>query len=263
MIDFRFGQSLINTYSSMGMLLLLFVFSPPHSFSNRFLQFHIVSDLSFSCPPFGNDTTLIELQPETVNSSTPSGQLQRSIFLQLYTSNFLRDVRRLLLQLSSSSFSPILTKFSQCHTSSFLSFTRILLASASDFTRYLISLQLCMLNSSTAPRDSITPPHTTSSSPEITLISNLVTADATSTRLLNTPLSQLTNSRSFNEGSASSVTSTKLGQFLISSFCKRGNTAPDHFFHPRISQKLRISSDGNARPDSNNSKATTSTAFRP
>ncbi|MFS7926219.1 hypothetical protein Hanom_Chr04g00294461 [Helianthus anomalus] len=38
--------------------------------------------------------------------------------------------------------------------------------------------------------------------------------------------------RSFNEGSPSSVTSTKLGQPLISSFCKHGNTSPDHFFHP-------------------------------
>ncbi|MFS7926252.1 hypothetical protein Hanom_Chr04g00294891 [Helianthus anomalus] len=65
MIDFRFGQSLIFTYSSIGMLLLLllFIFCPPHShsFSNRFLQFLIVSDLSFSCPPFGNETTVIEL----------------------------------------------------------------------------------------------------------------------------------------------------------------------------------------------------------
>ncbi|KAJ0860303.1 hypothetical protein HanRHA438_Chr13g0622201 [Helianthus annuus] len=147
MIDFRFRQSIIDTYSSMGMLLLLllFIFCPPHShsFSNRFLQFLIVSDLSFSCPPFGKDTTVIELQSLTVNSSMPSGQLQRSIFLQLYTCNILRDVRRLLLQLSSSSssFSPILTKFSHFLTSNVLSFTRILLASASDFTRYLISLQ--------------------------------------------------------------------------------------------------------------------------
>ncbi|MFS7926265.1 hypothetical protein Hanom_Chr04g00295071 [Helianthus anomalus] len=168
----------------------------------------------------------------------------------------------LLLHLSSS-FSPKLTKLSHSNTSNFLSFTRILLASASDFTRYLISLQFLMLNSSTAPRDSITPPHTTSLSPEIRSISNLVTSEATSTRLLNIPLSHLSKFRTFNEGSASSVTSTKLGQPFISSFFKRGNTAPDHFFHPCISINLIISSDGNARPDSNNSKATTSTPLKP
>ncbi|MFS7926230.1 hypothetical protein Hanom_Chr04g00294611 [Helianthus anomalus] len=249
MIDFRFGQSIIHTSSSMGMLLLLlfFVFCPPNSFSNRFLQFHILSDLSFSRPPFGKDTTLIELQSHTSNSSMPSGQLQRSILLQLLTFNILRDVGRLLLLLSStSSFSPILTKLSQRPIANFLSFTRILVASASDFTRYLISLHFHILNSSTPPRHSITPLHTTSLSPEIPLISNLVTAEATSTRLLNTPLSQLTNSRSFNEGSASRVASTKLGQSFISSFCKCGNTAPDHFFHPHISRKTRISSEGNA-----------------
>ncbi|KAJ0483282.1 hypothetical protein HanIR_Chr13g0663141 [Helianthus annuus] len=252
MIDFRFGQLYIVTCSSMGMLLLLlllFIFCPPHShsFSNSFLQFPILSDLSFSCPPFGNDTTVIELQYSTVNSSMPSGQLQQFIFLQKDTSNVFRDVRMLLLQLSSSScFSPILTKLAQCHTSSFLSVTRMLLAAASDFTRYLISLQTRMLNFSTAPRYSITPPHTSSLSPEISVISNLVTADATSTRLLNTTLSHLFILRSFIEGSAPNVTSTKLGQFFISSFCKRGNTAPDHFSHPRISSKLRISSDGNA-----------------
>ncbi|KAJ0478527.1 hypothetical protein HanHA300_Chr13g0501041 [Helianthus annuus] len=189
----------------------------------------------------------------------PSGQLQRSIFLQLYTFKILRDDRMLLLQLSSSSFSPKLTKLSHSNTSSFLSVTRILLASASDFTRYLISLQFLMLNSSTAPRDSVTPPHTTSLSPEIRSISNLVTPEATSTRLLNIPLSHLSKFRTFNEGSASSVASTKLGQPFISSFFKRGNTAPVHFFHPCISTNLIISSDGNARPDSNNSKATTST----
>ncbi|KAJ0860301.1 hypothetical protein HanRHA438_Chr13g0622181 [Helianthus annuus] len=233
----------------MGVLrLLLFIFCPPHShsFSNRFLQFHILSLLSFSCPPFGNETTLIELQLETSNSSMPSGQLQRSIFLHSFTSNILRDVRRLLLQLSSSSFSPILTKLSQLITTNVLSFTRILLASASNFTRYLISLQLTMLNSSTAPRYSITPLHTTSLSPEIPFISNLVTAEATSTNLLNTPLSHLLMLRSFNEGIASSVTSTKLGQPFISSFCKRGNTAPDHFFHQCIPRKVSFSSEGNA-----------------
>ncbi|MFS7926212.1 hypothetical protein Hanom_Chr04g00294381 [Helianthus anomalus] len=228
------------------MLLLLFISCPPHSFSNKFLQFHIVSDLSFSCPPFGNQTTVIELQSETVNFSTPSRQLQRSIFLHRYTFKILRDVRRLLLQLASSSFSPILSKLSQETTSNFLSFTRILHASASDFTRYLISLHSHIFNSSTAPRYSITPLHTTSLSPEIPFISNLVTADATSTSLLSTPLSHLLILRSFNEGSASSVTSTKLVQPVISSFCKRGNTSPDHFFNPRISSKLRISSEGNA-----------------
>ncbi|MFS7926348.1 hypothetical protein Hanom_Chr04g00296021 [Helianthus anomalus] len=82
-----------------------------------------------------------------------------------------------------------------------------------------------MCNSSTAPRDSITPPHTTSLSPEISLISNLVTADATSTRLLNTPLSQLYNFRTFNEGSASSVTSTKLGQSNISRKSNEGSAS--------------------------------------
>ncbi|KAJ0717047.1 hypothetical protein HanPI659440_Chr13g0519261 [Helianthus annuus] len=219
MIDFRFGHTLIYTYSSMGMLLLLllFIFCPPHShsFSNSFLQLPILSLLSFSCPPFGKDTTVIELQSHTLNSSMPSGQLQRSIFLQRDTSNILRDVRRLLLQLSSSSFSPILTKLSHSDTTNFLSFTRILVASASDFTTYLTSSHPSIFNSSTAPRDSITPPHTTSLSPEIPSISNLVTADATSTRLLNTPLSHPLMLRSFNEGSASSVTSTKLGQRYI------------------------------------------------
>ncbi|KAF5775379.1 hypothetical protein HanXRQr2_Chr13g0611411 [Helianthus annuus] len=139
----------------------------------------------------------------------PSGQLQYSIFLHSYTPNILRDVRRLLLQLSpSSSFSPILTKLSQYNTTSFLSVTRILLASASDFTTYLTSSHPSIFNSSTAPRYSITPPHTSSLSPEIYDIYNLVTADATSTRLLNTPLSHLTMLSSFNEGGASSVTST-------------------------------------------------------
>ncbi|MFS7926204.1 hypothetical protein Hanom_Chr04g00294251 [Helianthus anomalus] len=231
----------------MGMLLLLlFIFCPTHSFSNRFLQCQIPSDLSFSCPPFGNDTTLIELQ-ETLNSSMPSGQLQCSIFLQSVTYNVLRDVRRLLLQLSSSSsFSPILTKLSQPYTPNVLSFTRILLAAASDFTRYLISLHSHICNSSTAPRYSTTPLHTTSLSPEISPIPNLVSPEATSTKLLNTPLSHLLILRSFNEGSASSVTSTKLGQSFIASFCKRGNTVPDHSFHPRIYSKLRISREGNA-----------------
>ncbi|KAJ0860250.1 hypothetical protein HanRHA438_Chr13g0621631 [Helianthus annuus] len=146
----------------------------------------------------------------------PPGQLQRSIFLHSFTSNIVRDVRRLLLQLSSSSsFSPILTKLSQPYTPNVLSFTRILLASASDFNRYLISLQFDIINSSTPTRDSITPPHTTSLSPEICHIINLVTAEATSTRLLNTPLSHLLMLRSFNKGIASSVTSTKLGQPFI------------------------------------------------
>ncbi|MFS7926225.1 hypothetical protein Hanom_Chr04g00294541 [Helianthus anomalus] len=103
-----------------------------------------------------------------------------------------------------------------------------------------------MLSSSTPPRYSITPLHTTSLSPEISPIPNLVSAEATSTNLLNTPLSHLLILRSFNEGNASSVTSTKLGQPLILSICKRGITAPDHFFHPHISRKLRISSEGNA-----------------
>ncbi|MFS7926242.1 hypothetical protein Hanom_Chr04g00294761 [Helianthus anomalus] len=133
---------------------------------------------------------------------------------------------------------------------------------------YLISLHADIFNSSTAPRYSVTPPHTTSLSPDISHIINLVTAEATSTRLLNRPLSHVINvrtfnegsassvtstklgqpynTRSFNEGSASSVTSTKLGQPIISRFCKRGNTAPDHFFHPRILSKRRISSEENA-----------------
>ncbi|KAJ0860247.1 putative non-specific serine/threonine protein kinase [Helianthus annuus] len=123
MIDFRFGQLYILKCSSIGMLLLLFIFCPlhSHSFSNRFLPFHILSDLSFSCPPFGNQTTSIELQLWKSNSSMPSGQLQ-------------------------------LTILSHSHTSSFLSFTRILLASASDFTRWslgAITYEMLIVNKRT------------------------------------------------------------------------------------------------------------------
>ncbi|MFS7926323.1 hypothetical protein Hanom_Chr04g00295711 [Helianthus anomalus] len=71
-----------------------------------------------------------------------------------------------------------------------------------------------MLNSSTSPRNSIIPLHTTSFS-QICFISNLVIVEATSTSLLNTLLSHLIMYSSFNEGSASSATSTKLGQLYI------------------------------------------------
>ncbi|MFS8026291.1 hypothetical protein Hanom_Chr16g01485091 [Helianthus anomalus] len=53
-------------------------------------------------------------------------------------------------------------------------------------------------------------------------------------------------SRTFNEGNASSITSTKLGQSLIRSCFRHGNTTPlfiDHFFHPRILLKRIISSE--------------------
>ncbi|MFS7926403.1 hypothetical protein Hanom_Chr04g00296651 [Helianthus anomalus] len=66
---------------------------------------------------------------------------------------------------------------SQNHTFNSLNFKRTLLASGSH--KYLISLHLSMLNSSTDPRYSIIPFHTTSLSPEIDSISNLVTDEAT------------------------------------------------------------------------------------
>ncbi|KAJ0850948.1 hypothetical protein HanPSC8_Chr13g0586681 [Helianthus annuus] len=44
------------------------------------------------------------------------GQLQRLIFSQESISNVLRDVKKLLLQLSLSSFSPKLTKLPQLCT---------------------------------------------------------------------------------------------------------------------------------------------------
>ncbi|KAJ0860174.1 hypothetical protein HanRHA438_Chr13g0620831 [Helianthus annuus] len=83
MIDFRFGQPLICTYSSMllSLLLLLFIFCPPHSVSDSLLQYKMLSDLSF-CPPVGKEIVVIELQATTPNVSTLSGQIQRFILSQ-------------------------------------------------------------------------------------------------------------------------------------------------------------------------------------
>ncbi|MFS7926704.1 hypothetical protein Hanom_Chr04g00300241 [Helianthus anomalus] len=143
------------------------------------------------------------------------GQLQRSIFLQHNTLNLLRDVKRLLLQLSPSSFSPKLTKLSHMDTFKCFKFTRTIVAIASDSHKYLISLHPSMTNVSTAPRYFITPLHASSFSLEIYLITNFLTPEAISTSLLSTPLSHVYNSRTFNEGSASNETSTKLRQRCI------------------------------------------------
>ncbi|KAJ0483782.1 hypothetical protein HanIR_Chr13g0668491 [Helianthus annuus] len=107
------------------------------------------------------------------------GQHTHPILSHDCISNFLRDDRRLLPMLSSSSsFSPKLTNFLQYITFNSFKSTRTLLASASDSHRYLISSQSCMLSSSTAPRYSITPLHTSSVSPKIDLIFNLVVDEA-------------------------------------------------------------------------------------
>ncbi|KAJ0717394.1 hypothetical protein HanPI659440_Chr13g0522971 [Helianthus annuus] len=106
-------------------------------------------------------------------------QHTRSILSHDHISKILRDDRRLLPMLSSSSsFSPKLTKFLQSLTFNSFKFTRTLLASVFDSHKYLISSQCCMLSSSTAPRYSITPLHTSSVSPKIDLIFNLVVDEA-------------------------------------------------------------------------------------
>ncbi|KAJ0860761.1 hypothetical protein HanRHA438_Chr13g0627131 [Helianthus annuus] len=107
------------------------------------------------------------------------GQHTRSILSHKSITNFLRDDRRSLPVLSSSSsFSPKLTNFSHPDTSNSFKFTRTLLASASDSHRYLISSQFCMHSSSTAPKFTMTPLHTSSVSPKIDPISNLVVDEA-------------------------------------------------------------------------------------
>ncbi|KAJ0482864.1 hypothetical protein HanIR_Chr13g0658641 [Helianthus annuus] len=158
------------------------------------------------------------------------------------------------------------SNLSHSYTSNLLNFTRTLLATASDSHKYLISLHILIFNSSTAPRYFITPLQTTSLSPVIDSIFNLVTAEAISISLLNRPLSHLVIFRTFTEGSVSSVTSTKLGQSHIFRTFNDGNTTPllvDHFFHSCICLKLRISSEGNARLVPRNSKPTASTSSKP
>ncbi|KAJ0860644.1 hypothetical protein HanRHA438_Chr13g0625881 [Helianthus annuus] len=136
------------------------------------------------------------------NLSMLFGQHTCSILSHDVIYNFLRDDRRLLPILSSSSsFSP--------------KFTRTLLASASDSHRYLISSQSSMLSSSTAPKFSMTPLHTSSVSPKIDLIFNLVVDEAARTRLLSTLSPHPSIFNTLSEGNASSETSTKLGQFII------------------------------------------------
>ncbi|KAJ0860667.1 hypothetical protein HanRHA438_Chr13g0626111 [Helianthus annuus] len=107
------------------------------------------------------------------------GQHKRSILSQFCTFKILRDDRRLLPILSSSSsFSPKLTKILHPDTFSSFKFTRTLLASAFDSHRYLISSQFCMHSSSTAPKFTMTPLHTSSVSPKIDSISNLMVDEA-------------------------------------------------------------------------------------
>ncbi|KAJ0483731.1 hypothetical protein HanIR_Chr13g0667941 [Helianthus annuus] len=144
------------------------------------------------------------------------GQHKRSILSHDFISNFLRDDRRLLPMLSSSSsFSPKLTIFLHLDTSNSFKFVRTLLASASDSHRYLISSQSCMLSSSTAPKFAITPLHTSSVSPKIDPISISVVDEAARTRLLSTLSQHLYILKTLSEGNASSETSIKLGQFFI------------------------------------------------
>ncbi|PWA97530.1 transmembrane and coiled-coil domain-containing protein 4 [Artemisia annua] len=123
-------------------------------------------------------------------------------------------VRMLLAIVLGSSFSPKFTNSSQNHTANFLKFTRTLLAFASDSHKYLISLHSPIVTSSTAPRCSMTSLHTSSVSPKIPSILNLVTDEATRIRLLNTLSPQFFISRILNEGSGLSETTAKLGQFL-------------------------------------------------
>ncbi|KAJ0851095.1 hypothetical protein HanPSC8_Chr13g0588371 [Helianthus annuus] len=123
-----------------------------------------------------------------------TGQQQLTIFSQLHTSNFVRDVRKLPQQLPSS-FSPKLNNFSQRSTFNFLKFTKSLPASASDSHKYLISLHSCMINSSTFPRYPVIPLNTTSSSPVISFSIKMLTDEATFTTFLNTLLSHSIISR--------------------------------------------------------------------
>ncbi|KAJ0483814.1 hypothetical protein HanIR_Chr13g0668831 [Helianthus annuus] len=154
MIDFKLVQPFIFMLSSMGMLALLAV-------SISFSQPRILSDLSFCPPPpVGKETCVSELQFQISKRSMLCGQQQRSILSQLLTINILRDDRLLPPILSSSSFSPKLTKFEHPNTVNFFIFTRTLLASSSDSHKYLISLHFSILTSSTAPIRSITPLHT-------------------------------------------------------------------------------------------------------
>ncbi|MFS7956942.1 hypothetical protein Hanom_Chr07g00660591 [Helianthus anomalus] len=80
---------------------------------------NIVSDLRFCPPPpvlvaLGKLTCLVELQSLITKLSMLFGQHKCSILSHDCISNFLRDDRRLIPMLSSSSsFSPKLTKFLQ------------------------------------------------------------------------------------------------------------------------------------------------------
>ncbi|KAM0009695.1 hypothetical protein Hdeb2414_s0086g00784221 [Helianthus debilis subsp. tardiflorus] len=107
------------------------------------------------------------------------GQHKHSILSHDCIYKILRDDKRSLPVLSSSSsFSPKLTNFSHSYTHSSFKFTRTLLASASDSHRYLISSHFCMNSSSTATKFTMTPLHTSSVSPKIDLIFNLMVDEA-------------------------------------------------------------------------------------
>ncbi|KAL4567494.1 hypothetical protein LXL04_023079 [Taraxacum kok-saghyz] len=177
-------DNLISSIMCMLELISTPVFSlPTNSVSNSFLQPHMVNDARF-CPPPGKDTDVTEAQPSILNDSMLFGQLQCSKLLHFHILKNLREVR-LLPQLSS--FFPKRTKFEHLYKSNLLKFIRNLLAFVSDSHKYLISLQLLIVTSTTSPRYSITPLHCSSLSPEISYISNLETDEATSTRLFNTP----------------------------------------------------------------------------
>ncbi|KAJ0851486.1 hypothetical protein HanPSC8_Chr13g0592701 [Helianthus annuus] len=144
------------------------------------------------------------------------GQHKRSILSHDCIYNILRDDRRLLPMLSSSSsFSPKLTKFLQSHTLNSFKFTRTLLTSASDPHRYLISSQLTIFIVSITPKFSITPLHTSSVSPKIDPISISVVDEAARTRLLSTLSQHSYILKTLSEGNASSETSIKLGHLFI------------------------------------------------
>ncbi|KAJ0860745.1 hypothetical protein HanRHA438_Chr13g0626961 [Helianthus annuus] len=176
------------------------------------------------------------------------GQHTRSILSQNSISNFLRgDKRSLPVLSSSSSFSPKLTNFLHPNTFNSFKFTRTLLASASDSHRYLISSQFCMHSSSTAPKFTMTPLHTSSVTPKIDSIFNLVFDEAARTRLLSTLSPHPSILKTLSEGNASSETSIKLGHLFICSSRRRGNITSllvDHTFQLDISSNLRISSEG-------------------
>ncbi|KAL4567630.1 hypothetical protein LXL04_023219 [Taraxacum kok-saghyz] len=158
----RFSQLNITRVSSISMLeltsALVFSCPPTNSFSNNLSQPNMDNDLSFCSPPVGRETDVIDSQKSILKSSMLSGQLKTSMLSHPTTSILLRDVR--LLPQSSSSFSPNLTNFEHQYTFNFLKFKRTLLAFASDSHKYLISLHVLRLTSSTAPRCSTTPPHT-------------------------------------------------------------------------------------------------------